>query len=151
MTTINNVVNAANLTNISDSNDFTHRKVGLLAIEVPTPVGVAKFELRDYEAKCNSKETLASPPENVLVSAETNQMDLDVQKTIGQVMATTMTAMTSFILQMEAQQDLRTERRQQHELAVLKLEHELKLQMAKVLDEIEAGKHARIHEAKKGF
>lgn len=151
MTTINNVVNAATLENISDSKNFTHRKIGSLNIEVPTPVGIAKFELRDYEAECNSKETLMSPPENVLISAETNQMDLDVQKTIGQVMVTTMTAMTSFILQMEAQQDLRTERRQQHELAILKLEHELKLQMAKVLDEIEAGKHARIHESKKCF
>lgn len=149
MTTINNVVNAATLANISDEQKFTDRKIGKLSLELPTPVGVAKFDLQDYSCKSNSKEVLAAPPETVVVSAATNEMDLKKasleSSSVKEILGLALTAMTQFA----AADAEAANRRHNMEMELLKLRHEMEIQTMKLRDELEAARHQRIQESKR--
>ena len=148
MTTLNNVVNAAALDNISDTNKFADRKIGNLVIELPTPVGALKFYLQDYSCKSNAKEVLAAPPENVIVH-ETNELDVKLQG-LGLSGADTMIkGFTALIMGLHHADASRADARhaQGMELELLRQKHELELLMLR--EKIEADRHQRIQESLK--
>ncbi len=149
MTTINNVVNASELNNISDEQKFTDRKIGKLYIEVPTPAGVAKLDLQDYSCKSNQKEMLAAPPENVIVAAPTTEIDLKKASTeaasVKDILGLAFTALAQFAAADKAAADSR----HNMEMELLKLRHEMEMQQMRLRDELEAARHARIQESKR--
>ena len=147
MATINNVVNAATLNNISDEQKFSDRKIGRLALELPTPVGVLKFDLQDYSCKSNSKEVLAAPPENVLVGAPTNEFDVDLQKSGFSGTDQMVKSFTALVLGLHSADAQRADTRhaQTLELELMRQKHELELLQLK--DKIEADRHQRIKRA----
>lgn len=148
MTTLNNVVNAAALDNISDTNKFSDRKIGKLVIELPTPVGVLKLDLQDYSCKSNSKEVLAAPPENVVVH-ETNELDVKLQSLGISGAESVVKGMTALIMGLHSADANRADARhaQGMELELMRQKHEIELLMLK--DKIEADRHARIQESLK--
>ena len=149
MTTINNVVNAATLANISDEKKYVDRKIGKLTLELPTPVGTLKFDLQDYSCKSNSQEVLAAPPENVLVSAETNELDVKLQQVGISGAEQMIKGMTALIIGLHNADAARSDTRynQERELEMLRQKHELEVLMLR--DKIEADRHARIQESLK--
>ena len=149
MTTINNVVNAASLNNISDEKKYVDRNIGKLTLELPTPVGVLKFDLQDYSCKSNSQEVLAAPPENVLVSAETNELDVKLQQVGISGAEQMIKGFTALILGLHQADASRADTRhaQGMELEMLRQKHELEILMLK--DKIEADRHQRIQESLK--
>ena len=146
MTTLNNVVNAAALDNISDTNKFSDRKIGKLAIEVSA--GVLKFDLQDYSCKSNSKEVLAAPPENIIVR-ETNELDVKLQGLGLSGAESVVKGMTALIMGLHSADANRADARhaQGMELELMRQKHEIELLMLK--DKIEADRHARIQESLK--
>lgn len=148
MTTINNVVNAASLDNISDEQKFADRKIGKLVIELPTPVGVLKVDLQDYSCKSNSKEVLAAPPENVIVH-QTNELDVKLQSAGFAGADQMLKGMTALILGLHQADASRADTRhaQGMELELMRQKHEIEILMLK--DKIEAERHARIQESLK--
>ena len=148
MTTINNVINAASLDNISDEKKYSDRKIGRLAIELPTPVGILKFDLQDYSCKSNSQEVLAAPPENVVVH-QTNELDVKLQGLGLSGAESVVKGMTALILGLHQADANRADARrvEEREMEMLRQKHELELLMLK--DKIKADRHQRIQESLK--
>lgn len=146
MTTLNNVVNAAALDNISDTNKFADRKIGKLSVEVSA--GVLKFDLQDYSCKSNSKEVLAAPPENVVVH-ETNELDVKLQQVGISGAGEMIKGMTALIMGLHSADANRADARhaQSMELELMRQKHEIELLMLR--DKIEADRHQRIQESLK--
>jgi len=146
MTTLNNVINAATLDNISDTNKFADRKIGKFSVEITQ--GVLKFDLQDYSCKSNSREVLAAPPENIVVH-ETNELDVKLQQVGLGGADQMMKGMTALILGLHGADASRADARhaQTLELEMLRQKHEIELLQLK--DKIEADRHQRIQESLK--
>lgn len=144
-----NLVDQSKLNSVMEKATSGSRKIGTLQLELPTPAGVAKFSLSDYESE-SAKHTLdLSEPETIVVSAATNELDLkkasNEASTVKDVLGLAFTAIT----QLAAADAEAANRRHQQELELLKLRHEMEIQTMKLRDELEAARHQRIQESKR--
>lgn len=149
LNTMYNLVNQSKLNSVVEKATRGSRKIGNLQLELPTPAGVAKFYLSDYKSE-SAKHTLdLSEPENVIVSAATNEMDLkkasNEASSVKDILGMAFTAMT----QMMSADAEAANRRHNMEMELLKLRHEMELQTMKLRDELEAARHSRIQESKR--
>lgn len=144
-----NLVDQSKLNSVMEKATSGSRKIGTLQLELPTPAGVAKFSLSDYESE-SAKHTLdLSEPENVLVGAATNEMDIKKASCEASAIKDVLGLAFTAITQLAAADAEAANRRHQQELELLKLRHEMEIQTMKLRDELEAARHSRIQESKR--
>lgn len=144
-----NLVDQSKLNSVMEKATSGSRKIGNLQLEIPTPAGVAKFHLQDYKSE-SVKHTLdLSEPENVIVAAATNELDIKKASTeassVKEILGLALTAMTQFA----AADAEAANRRHNMEMELLKLRHEMEMQQMRLRDELEAARHQRIQESKR--
>lgn len=144
-----NLVDQSKLNSVLEKATSGSRKIGTLQLELPTPAGVAKFHLSDYESESVKRVLDLSEPENVIVAAATNELDIKKASTeassVKDILGLAFTAMT----QMMSADAEAANRRHQQELELLKLRHEMEMQSMRLRDELEAARHQRIQESKR--
>lgn len=144
-----NLVDQSKLNSVLEKATSSSRKIGNLQLELPTPAGVAKFHLSDYESESVKRVLDLSEPENVIVAAATNEMDLkkasNEASAVKDILGLALTAMTQFA----AADAEAANRRHNMEMELLKLRHEMEMQQMRLRDELEAARHSRIQESKR--
>ena len=148
LATVVNFADQAKLNSISESAKSASRKIGKLQLSIPTPLGAACLILEDYESDGAFRTIDLTEPENVVVSPETNQLDVIMTKDGIEAAVSVMTAMTGFIGMLASKDSESSNARREHEVKMLELQHQFKMQELRLQDELSQNRHERVMKEK---
>jgi hypothetical protein len=148
LTTVVNLVDQAKLNTVSESGKSHSRKIGKLQLSIPTPLGAACLILEDYEFDGAKRSIELTEPENVVVSPETNQLDVILNKDGIEAAVSMMTAMTGFIGMLASKDVEMSNARREHEIKMEEMRHNLKMMELRLTDELNQNRHERVMKEK---
>lgn len=148
LTTVVNLVDQAKLNSVSESGKSHSRKIGKLQLSIPTPIGAACLILEDYEFDGAKRSIELTEPENVVVSPETNQLDVILNKDGIEAAVSVMTAMTGFIGMLASKDAETANARREHEVKMMEMQHQFKMQELRLQDELNQNRHERVMKEK---
>ena len=148
LTTVVNLTDLSKLNSVSESGKSHSRKIGKLQLSIPTPIGAACLILEDYEFDGAKRSIELTEPENVVVSPETNQLDVVMNKDGIKAAVSMMTAMTGFIGMLASKDAEMSNARREHEMKMEEMRHQFKMQELQLQDELNANRHERVMKEK---
>ncbi len=148
LATVVNFADQAKLNSISESAKSASRKIGKLQLSIPTPLGAACLILEDYESDGAKRSIDLTEPENVVVSPETNQLDVILNKDGIEAAVSMMTVMTNFISMLASKDAEIANARREHEVKMMEMQHQFKMQELRLSDELNHNRHERVMKEK---